>query len=144
MNRILSTEQSYAADLMSVVEVYIKPLREYASQPNAQITFKDLSIIFSDLEVIAQFHQVFLQELTKIIESNGTSTKSIGQLFLELGPFLKLYTSYFNKYEQGITCLAKCLQLPNVKEMINQMNKDPRTKLGLRSYLIMPIQRVPR
>jgi FYVE/RhoGEF/PH domain-containing protein 5/6 len=62
------------------------------------------------------------------------------------GDFLKTYTQYINNYDAAQNAVAKCSQdNPRFQRWLEETRNDPLCKgLGLQSYLIMPVQRVPR
>jgi FYVE/RhoGEF/PH domain-containing protein 5/6 len=70
----------------------------------------------------------------------------IGEVFLKFLPFFKTYTLYVNNYET-IQKTIKHLQDKDddFKIWLAKQARDPRLRgLGLDSYQIMPIQRIPR
>jgi len=72
---------------------------------------------------------------------------SIGKIFLKVAPFFATYTEYCNKYELGAS-LIRTLKKENEKftELLTKLERPHKQKGGLplTSYLIMPVQRVPR
>jgi hypothetical protein len=59
-------------------------------------------------------------------------------------PFLKVYTGYVNNYDQALATLEQCKKNPQFEEFLNHTKNLPNVDHDLPSYLIMPIQRIPR
>jgi hypothetical protein len=68
-----------------------------------------------------------------------------GPIFLKMAPFLKMYTAYSNKYEEGINTFNTMLK-KNEKfaALIKEQQAASGLTNGLFDLLIQPIQRVPR
>ena len=63
---------------------------------------------------------------------------------LEQAPFLKSYTTYCMQFEASNDLLSK-LSNTKLKRFLKKQHALPETRsLGLESYLIMPVQRIPR
>ena len=72
----------------------------------------------------------------------------MGEIFLKLGPYLKLYTEYTNNYNNALNAFGRMEKSSKFRSIMKQCDataaeKSGRTD-GLSSYLIMPIQRIPR
>ncbi|KAL0483141.1 hypothetical protein AKO1_014817 [Acrasis kona] len=101
---------------------------------------------FSDIEVISNVAEAFLTKLEEAIGSESFNDRSkISDVFLSMAPFFKTYTRYCNNYDKAVAQLKKSRENQEFKSLVATMDKDTRTtKLGLSSYLILPIQRIPR
>lgn len=168
IREILSTEITYVHNIRALVEVYYRPLQKIAKRGDSsdsgnsaspttdssanssiQITEKELSRIFSDVEVIVQVNTIFLDKLQERIAAadreGSIQTCCLGDIFSFIAPFFKTYTRYCNNYDHALQTLNAKRADPEFKELIHVMDRDDRTsRLGLTSYLIMPIQRIPR
>jgi hypothetical protein len=73
--------------------------------------------------------------------------QKIGDIFLKLAAFFKMYSAYCEDYEKAIT-RAKQIQRekPRFDAFIKKADsmKDVNDGLDLASFLIKPIQRLPR
>ena len=60
--------------------------------------------------------------------------------------FFKIYTQYINNYNTAVATMTKIKkQKPEFGELLKTISKEKDVKrLDLDSYLIMPIQRIPR
>eukprot|EP01132_Coremiostelium_polycephalum_P007427 gene7427-9129_t len=148
VEEIVSTEESYVKSLSTVFNSLIVPLQnalESSSKPI--LTEEEIFSIFGNWERILLSHITLLKEFKSIIEKwNDDST--LGDLFLEKCEFLKdNYADYINNYDnsyQRIKRLRKGNE--DFDQIINtfEMYQDSNNGLDLYSYLIMPIQRIPR
>jgi hypothetical protein len=84
-----------------------------------------------------------LQDL-KLAATPGNAT--VGQIFVQLAPFMKMYASYANNYESAARLLAEYRKTkPRFEEFCLECEADPRSRgLALGSFIIMPVQRIPR
>lgn len=141
---ILSTEKTYVESLKIISEVYLEPLKKIANGPNPPITKAQITQIFSDIDVILNVNDTFYKDLEQRLSTYHPHT-IISDIFQTMAPFFKTYTRYCNNYDKSQIMLKDVKNHPEMKNILAQMDKDPRTsKLGLPSYLILPIQRIPR
>ena len=108
------------------------PLREAGFISNQAV-----SGIFGNIRQIISVNEELMKRL---------QTMNIGEAFLGLGPFLKLYSTYANNHERALATLMDCeqkhpdfAQFRRRQEQLSDMNG-----LKLNALLITPVQRVPR
>mmetsp|Transcript_25614 Transcript_25614/g.84601 ORF Transcript_25614/g.84601 Transcript_25614/m.84601 type:complete len:965 (-) Transcript_25614:260-3154(-) len=144
---LLNTEISYTRSLKTMLEVYFTPLRnaQYKLSPILQETLIDT--IFGnaeDLFVIADQLRVALDR--RIKSTRAEEVPKVGDIMYNIAPLLKLYQRYVSHYERASQCYFESKE--KVKEFAlflekAQMNHESSV-LSLDSYLIMPVQRIPR
>lgn len=101
--------------------------------------------IFSDIKVIIGYNSEFLQDLRNRLQFYDRHRTTIGDIFVKFADYFRTYTRYCNNYDSAIQTLEKCRKNVEFDEILKKMDKDSRTtKLGISSYLIKPIQRIPR
>jgi hypothetical protein len=77
----------------------------------------------------------------------ATEEKKLGDMFIQFGPFFKLYKEYVKNHETAADRVSKLLA-PNTKhtkfrDFHTKNHAHPKSKgLALSSLLIMPIQRM--
>ena len=135
IDELLSTEKSYLASLKLFLAEIIIPMKKDASI--LQITPKQVASIISNIETIANFHEVFLQELEK-------SRNNIASVFLKFGAFLKMYTKYINEYNQSVQTLNDLVASNKKVADFLEQKRSKCNGLDVMSFLIMPVQRIPR
>eukprot|EP01113_Clastostelium_recurvatum_P032068 TRINITY_DN4070_c0_g2_i7.p1 TRINITY_DN4070_c0_g2~~TRINITY_DN4070_c0_g2_i7.p1 ORF type:complete len:504 (+),score=185.83 TRINITY_DN4070_c0_g2_i7:192-1703(+) len=142
---ILDTERKYVHHLDTLCRVYIAPLKESASSNKGMIRAEDIKLIFSIVEVIANFHKTFLDEVEARVQNWGP-VQCIGDVFLKNLDFFKFYSTYVNGYNEAMMCISRCTDKnKQFAEFLEAAAHNPATDLlDLASFLIMPIQRLPR
>lgn len=69
----------------------------------------------------------------------------VGDVFLELGPFFKMYTDYVNNHPEAVRKLVSLYKRDRVKNFLSVNERTALTRgLDLESLLITPVQRIPR
>jgi hypothetical protein len=144
-NEILQSERNYVNSLKVLINVFLKPMREAVLLGKPILSHEALSCIFSCVEVIININS----ELLKEIESKMTrwnNTQKLGDVFIKLGPFLKTYTDYSKNYEKAIkTVSANRKTNDRFRALTDGALSLPETQnLDITSFLIMPVQRIPR
>ncbi|ELU12818.1 hypothetical protein CAPTEDRAFT_186498 [Capitella teleta] len=130
---ILDSERTYQNHLHLIVKCFEFPLRKAAVIPDRVI-----SSIFGNVRQILTLNQ---ELLLKLEEEGG-----LGLAFLQMAPFLKLYSMYANNHEKALATLMewdqKCPEFGAFRrqqESLSEMNG-----LKLNALLITPVQRIPR
>lgn len=142
-NEIFRTEDTYVNQLQVLVDVYMKGLEELGE---SVITAAKLRSIFSDVKVILGYNNVILKMLTERMKTWYASGQAVGDIFGKLADFLKTYTAYVNNYNESMNVLQdQMMNNPPFAAKINECRMNDRVKgMEITSFLIMPIQRLPR
>ncbi|EGC39822.1 hypothetical protein DICPUDRAFT_26275, partial [Dictyostelium purpureum] len=138
---ILDTELIYVKNLETIVSHYLKPLR--AINPPL-LSPKSINIIFGHIEDLLSINK----ELSIKIQDKMTQwyqSKKLGEIFIRLSPYFKLYTEYCSNYDKAIARLKqKTEESKDLSMFLKKKNSENGTGLDLISLLIMPVQRIPR
>lgn len=138
---IFETELTYLVEVKKTLEIFYYPLTI-----NGLMKSGEVDDTFSGL---VNIHSLGIQILSKIEKriNKWYENPKIGDLFIDFSPFFKLYTTYIVKYEKS------------VQRILEYKDNDPKFTLFLElrrfdkyvtkgstfsSYLILPIQRIPR
>eukprot|EP01119_Soliformovum_irregulare_P024139 TRINITY_DN8586_c1_g1_i1.p1 TRINITY_DN8586_c1_g1~~TRINITY_DN8586_c1_g1_i1.p1 ORF type:complete len:812 (-),score=260.41 TRINITY_DN8586_c1_g1_i1:52-2487(-) len=141
VNEILATEKSYVSHLKTVANLFMNPLRE---SPHL-LDPASFKMIFSDIEVILQYHTIFLDQLEERVKTWDSSETKIGDVFLMIVPYLKVYTGYVNNYtDSHATLKQKLAEDKDFASWNNGQRNQVPDHLDLDDFLIMPVQRIPR
>jgi len=139
LEELVLSEASFNADLHVVTDVYITGLRAAGS---TVISTNDLKGIFGDWEILMGLSDQLYGDLMAAV-SNRTS---LAATLTRIAPFLKAFAPYLRSY-----LAATALKTKLVEESVPFANflatasSDPRSHgLDLGSFLVMPVQRVPR
>eukprot|EP01103_Thecamoeba_quadrilineata_P005211 TRINITY_DN15037_c0_g1_i1.p1 TRINITY_DN15037_c0_g1~~TRINITY_DN15037_c0_g1_i1.p1 ORF type:complete len:1038 (-),score=173.55 TRINITY_DN15037_c0_g1_i1:67-3180(-) len=143
---LLHTEQIYVQNLTTVVEIFLVPLREMINEKDKKpfVSSTELRKIFSEIEAILNVNRKLLNDLSPRIDQ-WTPSQLIGDVFLFLFNFLKIYTQYIADYNTKISTIRECMERPEFTKFLAECAK--RSEVGnqtLGSFLIQPIQRIPR
>lgn len=132
INEIFATEKTYQDHLHAITSQFLAPLQVASILPQNVI-----SAIFSNVEAI----QAVNRELLSHMETLG-----LGDAFLALAPFIKLYSTYANNFATAQATLQdwekKSVEFANFKK--GQEMHEECKGLNLGALLITPVQRVPR
>ena len=143
-NEMLQTERSYVKTLKILLEKYVIPSKKFLSISTS-------NSIFGDVEMILGVNEKFLEKLEKLEKIENQEEKELEFSCLLKNYFItfKLYVNYISNYNQSQMVLRNSI-LKNSK--FHRFLQTVRTELitqryrmqTLNSYLISPIQRLPR
>ncbi|KAK2153215.1 hypothetical protein LSH36_304g05049, partial [Paralvinella palmiformis] len=108
MEELLYTETTYQRHLDLVVKYFETPL-----QTNGVLPPDIVAMIFSNIRQIIRINQELMNHLRSL---------SIGEAFLKLGPFLKLYSTYAKGHERALTLLMVSEAVSQVAAVANHIN----------------------
>eukprot|EP01105_Mastigella_eilhardi_P002739 TRINITY_DN1350_c3_g1_i1.p1 TRINITY_DN1350_c3_g1~~TRINITY_DN1350_c3_g1_i1.p1 ORF type:complete len:717 (+),score=185.48 TRINITY_DN1350_c3_g1_i1:47-2197(+) len=142
VNEILSSEKTYVEQLECCVDVFLTPLR---GRPDV-VAPDAVETIFSNIEAVLQVNHQLMADLEERLKDWGP-THLLGDLFLKLIPFLRIYSVYTSNYDKS-NVLYTDLREHNsafLAFITDRSASEPRCKLWpLNSFLILPVQRIPR
>ncbi|XP_064634533.1 uncharacterized protein LOC135492188 [Lineus longissimus] len=131
VKEILATEETYHRHLKLMADYFEIPLRAQKLLPNAQI-----SIIFGNIQQLIQVNNELRLHLEEM---------EVGNAFLQMGHFLKLYSVYAKNHTLAITTLEDVeSRNPDLVTFRNRQEDRPEVQMKLNALLITPVQRVPR
>lgn len=123
--------RSYVGNLTKLVEEYVRPLLAHT---NLGLRPDQVTAMFSNVEIVASFHQMFLADLE--------SSEELAKPFLKFGDFLKMYTQYLNDYARALATIDACRTNKRFQAFLQAKREVMGT--DLMSLLILPVQRIPR
>ncbi|KAG0004285.1 hypothetical protein BGZ79_009775 [Entomortierella chlamydospora] len=70
----------------------------------------------------------------------------VGDIFIEIAPFLKMYSNYVKAFESALTHVNECMKSSDrFTEFLKTTARRPECKnLDFQAYFMLPIQRIPR
>eukprot|EP00727_Mastigamoeba_balamuthi_P007063 m51a1_g2978 putative domain containing protein (498) ;mRNA; r:715402-717045 len=139
---LAETERTYVEALDALVATFAKPARE-----KGVLTQEQCSALFANAESLAALHKEVLQRLTAALE-----TGEVADVFLELGPMLRMYKVYSSNYSQALATLESLCKMDKwtsfCRDSLSLEASEQATEsfvlLKLTSLLITPVQRIPR
>ncbi len=139
---IISTEEVYVRRLEVLKSVYLDALSKL---PAELVSPTMLRSIFSESEVIRLYNSEILKQLKARMEKWYSSGQKLGDIFLAMTEYLKVYTAYVNNYNTACSTLFNVMKKPQVLELLMQCRARPECEnLEISSFLILPVQRIPR
>ena len=140
VQELVTTERTYLESLMQLVTQFVVPCRD-----EGVISAEDAKLLFSNSESLYVLHSEFLAYLEEAYASGG----SIGKLFVQFGPMLRLYKEYAAEHNKALGTLERLLKVAEFVEFCRtQMDVEEvmpeSVYLHIASLLITPIQRIPR
>jgi len=144
VREIYATEESYLNNLRILVRVYVSPLRLDARGINPMLNLSEVHALFSDVEAVLRISEKVFEKMTESLEKDELDD-SVGKIFCEVAPLLKLYTAYVNSHHRALETHHMLLTRPAYKNFCEQCKAMPEcASCALDSFLILPVQRVPR
>lgn len=129
---LVATEESYVHNLGVMVRHWMNPLQEVAGQ--------EALPVFGNVQLLESVNSQLLQRLRR-----PEAKRAVGEQFLQMLPFFKMYKDYCGKQELAAQCLEKLKKKKAVREVLEKQAQVPAVNgLTLESYLIMPMQRICR
>eukprot|EP01128_Nolandella_sp_AFSM9_P006538 TRINITY_DN3392_c0_g1_i1.p2 TRINITY_DN3392_c0_g1~~TRINITY_DN3392_c0_g1_i1.p2 ORF type:complete len:1163 (-),score=216.84 TRINITY_DN3392_c0_g1_i1:130-3618(-) len=142
VGEILSTEQTYVTSMQLCLDNYLVPLLLHANEIGESPD--RIKKLFGNMEVILGFNKKVLSEVEEVVTA-WTEGSLIAPIFLRFAPFLKMYTSYSNKFELAMgEYRSMTTKNQKLTTLLNELRDRSDISLGLADLLIMPIQRIPR
>lgn len=142
---VLTTEKTYAQSLETLVHSFMVPLQIAAQTDEPIISQASIDKIFSTVQTVFDFNRKLLADLDARMTEWKTQTdeqRCLGDVFLTYAPFFKLYSTYCNNHESSSGELARLSSHKAWTSFHDQATAA--AGMALQSYLIMPIQRIPR
>lgn len=138
---LLSSESVYKNALGAMVNHYMIPAKTILSS-------LEINAIFSLVDCLYDFHASLLSGLEERINQWGPNIM-IGSYLLQMSVFFRSYSAYVNNYTTAIQTLADCEnENPEFAKFLVDVREETYIDgvriQSLYSYLIMPIQRIPR
>ncbi|CAG8446200.1 28263_t:CDS:10 [Dentiscutata erythropus] len=157
---IVTTERHYVDSLLLVQRLFLNPLLDSLSTTSPILTKKLIKDIFANILDLLNVNTELLKRLEERLsgptdipaDENGDSkfwnpeTDCLGDIFLNMAPFLKMYSLYVKNFNSALSVID--IQLkdnPVFSAFLRDVIKTGKCKgLTLQAYLIMPVQRIPK
>lgn len=143
---IMTSEMMFVDALRLLNEDFRRAVEEGEKERGTFIIPEDmLNQLLKYFPQLENLNKKLLRELQERIE-HWPETEKISDIFVTLGPFLKLYSSYFRDFNLTATLLDECRKkFPLFAEVVKEFEASPRCKkLSLSHYMLKPVQRIPQ
>jgi hypothetical protein len=134
IKEIRDTERTYLEGLQYLSNFYLSNLLKN----NLLTTTREVEGLSSILGIILNFNVKLYEQLCE--------SDMIGKKFLDMTPFLKTYTDYFQRFDAVTHVIKKEKSNVRFAEWLKMTEKKSKINGGmpLGDYLIIPIQRIPK
>eukprot|EP01127_Copromyxa_protea_P018537 TRINITY_DN5860_c0_g1_i2.p1 TRINITY_DN5860_c0_g1~~TRINITY_DN5860_c0_g1_i2.p1 ORF type:complete len:1195 (-),score=248.51 TRINITY_DN5860_c0_g1_i2:56-3478(-) len=143
LSEILSTEESYVNFLEKMLVHWKTPMINALKNPECTWSSVHVANLFLCLDTIYELNKEILCQLQSRTSKFPIVT-TLADIFVKMGPMLKMYTDYVTKHEIALDTYAELMKDPKFVEFDSVCQMNAKTKLALPAILIMPAQRVPR
>ena len=138
IQEIYETEFDYVKILKIIVYLFISPITQ-----KKLIKSKDIEIIFGYIENLLGVHQALLNAME---EQLNKPVILMGNVFITMAHFLRVYPKYINQYDEAMNLLRTLTESKSkfAKFLEKQSTIEECNNLCLQDFLIAPVQRIPR
>lgn len=146
-NEILSTEKYYVECLQTMTQDYMTPLQQSLKNKDKDVTYteNDMKVLFPvNLSMIIPINCELQKNLEEKMSNWDENQTSIGEVFIKVAPFFKMYLDYSNNYGNAMDLFKKLSKDDKFTSKLQSLKENARIKLSLDHLLIMPVQRIPR
>jgi len=112
INELLMTEQTFVKGLYVVTNTFSFRLKTAIELNKAIIAEDEILKIFGNIDEIYKLQKRLLDDLEKH-NADGSLCTSFAKTMLTYTPFLKMYTTYVNGYEEGVALLTELRKKKN-------------------------------
>ncbi|KAM9481735.1 rho guanine nucleotide exchange factor 17 isoform 1-T1 [Clarias gariepinus] len=145
MMTLLDTEQSYVDSLRTLIQSYMKPLKQPENSLLCDISLVDE--MFYQIPEILEHHELFLEQVISCV-NDWHERQTIGDLLVQ--SFSKevlanIYSAYIDNFlnAKDAVRIAKEAK-PAFMKFLEQSMRENKEKQALGDLMIKPVQRIPR
>ncbi|XP_043927239.1 rho guanine nucleotide exchange factor 17 isoform X2 [Protopterus annectens] len=145
MLTLLDTEQSYVESLRTLVQGYMKPLKQPENSSICDPSLVDE--MFYQIPELLEHHEQFLEEVQQCVQDWHELQKVGDLLALSFSKdiLVNIYTAYIDNFlnARDAVRLAKEAK-PAFLKFLEQCTRENKEKQALSDLMIKPVQRIPR
>ena len=134
-----ATEAAYVDDLRTLIEVYMPP-PPLLELDRALLTHEERVKIFNNVEEIKRCNEALFAALSR----DGEPVRTLALAFLELAPYLKLYSHYCACYDGALAELRRKRGASAEFDAFLAAGRSKARGLGVEDFLIKPVQRLTK
>nr|XP_020475604.1 rho guanine nucleotide exchange factor 17 isoform X2 [Monopterus albus] len=145
MMTLVDTEQSYVESLRSLIQGYMRPLK----QPDGSSIVDPLLVdeMFYQIPEILEHHELFLDQVTSCV-SQWHDRQTVGHLLIQSfskETLANMYSAYIDNFlnAKDAVRIAKEAK-PAFHKFLEQNMRENKEKQALGDLMIKPVQRIPR
>lgn len=144
VEELISTEKVFIDVLTLLCQKFVSFIEQMEGDVKL-IPSADLSRIISPLPQLLSLNEDLLQDMEKR-KANWSEHPKIADVIIKKGPFLKLYSTYIQNFENQCNLLDEyCQKYPRFQKCVKDFEaSDICKKLTIKHYMLKPIQRIPQ
>ena len=147
IDEIISTETTFVAGLSTLCEVYIKTL----CTDKKLIKGGDVDTVFGGAQHLHGLNAKILIDLKAAakmhfgdMEDASAVSGRVASVFARFAPYFKIFSTYVNNHANALLMLKTLKEKKKFVTALDLCNKEEGCMMGVESFLIMPVQRIPR
>jgi hypothetical protein len=135
----------YVEHLEFLFKQVLQPLRAALESGNPILSDNEIRAVFSETEVLLNYNRLLLVQLEERV-GKWNVHQCLGDIFLQIAGFLKIYSQYCSHYSEAMRVLGECKKYKNFRKFLDDLKKKSHDleHRGLEDFLIRPVQRIPR
>jgi len=131
IQEIIHTERTFNAGLQVLSKEFGACLQKGGLQE------EEFRVLLGNAETLLELSNCFLKELS-------SNPSEIGRIWVQMAPFFKLFAQYCDEHPNRNVLVDKLMDRASIKNALEELRAEKPQLQSLQSYLILPIQRVPR
>ncbi|XP_068122735.1 rho guanine nucleotide exchange factor 17 isoform X2 [Hyperolius riggenbachi] len=142
---LLDTEQSYVESLRTLMEGYMKPLK----QPENSILCDPSLVdeIFDQIPELLEHHEQFLEQVHHVVQ-NWPDVQTVGDILIQSFSkdiLVSIYSAYIDNFLNAKDAVRVAKEArPAFIKFLEQCTRENKEKQALSDLMIKPVQRIPR
>ncbi|NWY00747.1 ARHGH factor, partial [Nothoprocta ornata] len=142
---LLDTEQSYVESLRTLMQGYMKPLKQPENSLLCDPSLVDE--IFDQIPELLEHHEQFLEQINDCVQ-NWHEKQKVGDLLVQSfskDVLVNIYSAYIDNFlnAKDAVRIAKEAR-PAFMKFLEQSMRENKEKQALSDLMIKPVQRIPR
>ncbi|XP_069496211.1 rho guanine nucleotide exchange factor 17 [Ambystoma mexicanum] len=142
---LLDTEQSYVESLRTLMQGYMKPLKQPENSCLCDPALVDE--IFDQIPELLEHHEQFLEQVHSCVESWHEMQK-VGEVLVQSFSkdiLVKIYSAYIDNFLNAKDAVRIAREArPAFLKFLEQCMRENKEKQALSDLMIKPVQRIPR
>ncbi|KAM6447642.1 rho guanine nucleotide exchange factor 17 isoform 2-T2 [Liasis olivaceus] len=142
---LLDTEQSYVESLRTLMQGYMKPLKQPENSTLCDPSLVDE--IFDQIPELLEHHEEFLEQISECVQ-NWHEKQKVGEILVQSFSkdiLVNIYSAYIDNFlnAKDAVRIAKEAR-PAFMKFLAQSMRENKEKQALSDLMIKPVQRIPR
>ncbi|XP_063287751.1 rho guanine nucleotide exchange factor 17 isoform X1 [Pelobates fuscus] len=142
---LLDTEQSYVESLRTLMEGYMKPLKQPENSFMCDPSLVDE--IFNQIPELLEHHEQFLEQVHHCVQ-NWAEIQTVGDVLVQSFSkeiLVTIYSAYIDNFLNAKDAVRVARESrPAFLKFLEQCTRENKEKQALSDLMIKPVQRIPR